>query len=194
MFSCYAFSPLHLLDPLKGGWTDFLQKSLIPRISLKKPLSKGTFHHPRLLNNLKKFVTLSRKGPIPGMKHAQALKAIQTMADHSQKWHNGSSSRNIKSSSSSKGIAAILILILDKECPLNKEVNSVEKVKYGKFGNSSPFRNGAKYRMGPTRYYTRIDNRPSFGEKRLSLEEFMSKHLEESTQKRAEIEKWVKKL
>ncbi|GJV75742.1 reverse transcriptase domain-containing protein [Tanacetum coccineum] len=197
MLSCYAFSPLHLLEPLKGGWTDFLQESLIPRISLKKPLSKGTFHHPRLLNNLKKSVTSSRKGPIPGMKPAQALTAIQTMADHSQKWHDGSSSRNIKSSSNSKGIAAIdvkfakeLISILDKECPLNEEVNSVEKVKYGEFGRSSPFSNGAKYRVGPTRYYTRIDNRPSFREKRSNLEELMSKHLEESTRRRAEIEKW----
>ncbi|GJV94311.1 RNA-directed DNA polymerase, eukaryota, reverse transcriptase zinc-binding domain protein [Tanacetum coccineum] len=42
---------------------------------------------------------------------------------------------------------------LDKECPLNEEVKSVEEVKYGKFGCSSPFNNGAKYHVGPLGYY-----------------------------------------
>ncbi|GJR03921.1 reverse transcriptase domain-containing protein [Tanacetum coccineum] len=60
---------------------------------------------------------------------------------------------------------------LDKECPLNEELKSVKKVKYGEIGRSLPFSNGAKYHVGPPRYYTHIDNRPSFGEKRPSLEE-----------------------
>ncbi|GJS71438.1 putative reverse transcriptase domain-containing protein [Tanacetum coccineum] len=50
----------------------------------------------------------------------------------------------------------------------------------------SPFSNGVKYRAPG--YYTRIDNRPSFEEKKPSLEELMNKHLEESTQRRAEME------
>ncbi|GKD71807.1 hypothetical protein Tco_1325897, partial [Tanacetum coccineum] len=70
---------------------------------------------------------------------------------------------------------------LDKEYPQNKEVKSVEEVKYGEFRCSSPFSNGAKYHVGPPGYYTRIDNRKSFGEKRPSLEELMNKPLEEST-------------
>nr|GEU57272.1 hypothetical protein [Tanacetum cinerariifolium] len=77
---------------------------------------------------------------------------------------------------------------LDKECPLNEEVKSVKEVKYGEYGRSSPFSTGAKYRVGPPRYYTRIDNLPSFGEKRQSLEELMSKLLDESTRRRAEME------
>ncbi|GKD02049.1 hypothetical protein Tco_1172323 [Tanacetum coccineum] len=131
------------------------------------------------------------------------------MADHSQKWHDGSSSRNINSSSNSEGIAAIVNKLdsqgrdmkkfkenvhaiqlgcqtckgahLDKECPLNKEVKSIAEVKYGEFGRSSPFSNGTKYRVGSPGYYTHIDNRQSFGEKRPSLEELQNKHLEEST-------------
>ncbi|GJY11285.1 hypothetical protein Tco_0379470 [Tanacetum coccineum] len=83
---------------------------------------------------------------------------------------------------------------LDKDCPLNKEVKSVEEAKYGKFRQPSPFNNGAKYRVGPPGYYTRIDNRPPFREKRLSLEELMNKHFEESTYRRAKMEEWVKKL
>ncbi|GJZ76474.1 hypothetical protein Tco_0641146 [Tanacetum coccineum] len=133
------------------------------------------------------------QGLIPSMTHAQALTAIQMMVDHSQKWHDGSSSKNIDSSSNTKGIAAIVSKLdslgrdmkmikenvhaiqvgcqpcggahLDKECPLNEKVKSVEEVKYGEFGYSSPFSNGSKYCMGPPGYYTRIDNRPPFREK-----------------------------
>ncbi|GJY96902.1 hypothetical protein Tco_0513812 [Tanacetum coccineum] len=52
----------------------------------------------------------------------------------------------------------------------------------------SPFSNGAKYHIAPPGYYTCIDNRPPFREKRPSLEELMNKHLEESTRRRAEME------
>ncbi|GJY16484.1 hypothetical protein Tco_0386906 [Tanacetum coccineum] len=102
------------------------------------------------------------RGPIPGMTLAQALIAIQTMADHSQKWHDGTTSRNIGSSSSNDGLAALVNKLdnlgrdikklkesvhaiqvgcqicegphLDKDCPLNEEVKQVEEVRYGEFG------------------------------------------------------------
>ncbi|GJR98520.1 hypothetical protein Tco_0270694 [Tanacetum coccineum] len=51
---------------------------------------------------------LNSQGLIPGMTPIQALPTIQTMVDHSQKWHDGSSNRNIESSSNSEGIAAIV--------------------------------------------------------------------------------------
>nr|GEU92261.1 hypothetical protein [Tanacetum cinerariifolium] len=99
------------------------------------------------------------------------------MADHSQKWHEGSPSQGVCSSNNSEGMAAIVSKLdnlgldmnklkenvhaiqvgcqlcdgphLDKECPLNEEAKSVEEVKYGE-GHSSPF-NGAKYHVGPPR-------------------------------------------
>ncbi|GJZ83339.1 hypothetical protein Tco_0648512 [Tanacetum coccineum] len=163
-------------------------------------------HHTRPLSSLKKSVTSNKKvmkhctrlgkGPILGMTPAQALTAIQTMADHSQKWHDGSSSRNIDNDSNFEGIAAIVnkldsLAHLDKECLLNEEVKSVEEVKYGEFGRSSPFNNGAKYRVGPSGYYTRVDNRLPFREKKHSLEELLNKHIRESTQIRSEMEEWV---
>ncbi|GKC45862.1 hypothetical protein Tco_1063584 [Tanacetum coccineum] len=74
---------------------------------------------------------------------------------------------------------------LDKECPLNEDAKSVEEVKYGE-GRSSPF-NGMKYRVGPPGYYTQVDNRPPFGDKRLSLEELMNNHLEELARRSSEI-------
>nr|GEW62456.1 reverse transcriptase domain-containing protein [Tanacetum cinerariifolium] len=84
----------------------------------------------------------------------------KTMVDHSQKWHDGSSSRSIKGSSF-EGIAPIMNKLenlgrdmkkikenvhaiqvgcqtyegahLDKDCPLNEEVKGMEEVKYGEF-------------------------------------------------------------
>ncbi|GJS40330.1 reverse transcriptase domain-containing protein [Tanacetum coccineum] len=108
MLSCYASSPLHLLEPLSDGWIDFHQEPLIHGISLKRPLSKGIAHRPKPLSNLKKSKTSSKKGPISGMTPAQALTAIHTMADHSQKWHDGSSSRNVDNSSNADRITAIV--------------------------------------------------------------------------------------
>ncbi|GKC78100.1 hypothetical protein Tco_1128874 [Tanacetum coccineum] len=139
---------------------------------------------------------LDSQGPIPGMTPVQALTAIQTMADHSQKWHDGSSSRNIESSSNSEGIAAIVNKLenlgrdmkklkenvhaiqvgcqtcegahLDKDCPLNEEVKGMEEVKYGEF--SRPFPNN--------RYDGRFKggyDQPSSGEKRPSLTEIINK-------------------
>nr|GEW24987.1 hypothetical protein [Tanacetum cinerariifolium] len=100
---------------------------------------------------------LDSQRPIPGMTPIQALTTIQTMIDHSQKWHDGSSIRNIESSSSSKGIVATVNKLenlgrdikklkenfhaiqvecqtcegahLDKDCPLNDEVKGMEEVK-----------------------------------------------------------------
>ncbi|GJY67257.1 hypothetical protein Tco_0469495 [Tanacetum coccineum] len=135
-----------------------------------KRLGKGTMNHQ----------LLDSQGPIPGMTLAQALTAIQTMADHSQKWHDSSSSRNVDSSNNFEGIVAI--------CPLNEEVKSIEEVKYGEFGSSSPFNNGAKYRVGPPRYYTHVNNRPPFGEKMPILEELLNKHIEKSIRRRDEME------
>ncbi|GJV15967.1 hypothetical protein Tco_1361290 [Tanacetum coccineum] len=50
---------------------------------------------------------------------------------------------------------------LDKECPLNEEVKSVEEVKYDEFGRPAPFNgiNRAKFRIEPPGYYTQINTR-----------------------------------
>ncbi|GKF03429.1 hypothetical protein Tco_0030352, partial [Tanacetum coccineum] len=139
---------------------------------------------------------LDSQGPIPGMTPTQVLMAIQTMTDHSQKWHDGTSSRNISSSNNTDGLDAVIRPHLDKECPLNEEVKQVEEVKYGEFGRPTPFNgsNRAKFRVGPPGYYTRTDNQPPYGEKRPSLEELMNKHQEESTRRSAKMDEWIKKL
>ncbi|GKB99176.1 hypothetical protein Tco_0985313, partial [Tanacetum coccineum] len=50
------------------------------------------FHIPEGLDVPTRQI-LDSKGVIPSMKAADAKKAIQDMADHSQKWHNGTSTR-----------------------------------------------------------------------------------------------------
>ncbi|GKA61426.1 hypothetical protein Tco_0760833 [Tanacetum coccineum] len=54
---------------------------------------------------------LDLQGPIPGMTTTQALTAIQTMADHSQKWHDETSSMNISSNSDTDGLVAVISIL-----------------------------------------------------------------------------------
>ncbi|GJZ82233.1 hypothetical protein Tco_0647406, partial [Tanacetum coccineum] len=157
---------------------------------------------------------LDSQGPIPGMTPAQALTTIQTMADHSQKWHDGSSSKNIESSSNSEGIAAIVNKLenlgrdmkklkenvhaiqvgcqicegahLDKDFPLNEEVKSVEEVKYGEF--SRPFPNNNRNDSRFNRY-----DQPSSGERRPSLIEIINKYIEDASKRHAKQDEWLKK-
>ncbi|GJY38910.1 zinc knuckle CX2CX4HX4C containing protein [Tanacetum coccineum] len=156
---------------------------------------------------------LDSQGPIPRMTPTQALTAIKTMVDHSQKLHDGTTSRSI-----GDGLAAIVSKLdnlgrdmkklketvhaiqvrcqicegphLDKDCPLNEEVKKVEEVKYGEFGLPAPFNgsNGAKFHTGPPGYFTRTDNRLPYGERRPKLKELMSKHQEGAARRSTEME------
>ncbi|GKB78985.1 hypothetical protein Tco_0945880 [Tanacetum coccineum] len=54
------------------------------------------------------YQLLDLQGPIPEMTPTQALTAIQTIADNSQKWHDGTPSRSISSNSNTNGLAVIV--------------------------------------------------------------------------------------
>ncbi|GJZ96028.1 hypothetical protein Tco_0668362 [Tanacetum coccineum] len=168
-------------------YNDMLYKCITPDINNHQKVNifyngLGTMNHQ----------LLDSHGPITGMTPAQALTAIQTMADHSQNWYDGSSSRNINNSSNTEGIAAIVKLDslgrdmkrlkenvhaiqvgcqtgmgahLDKECPLNEEVKSMEEVKYGEFGKRRP-----------------------------SLTEIINKYMEEVTKRHVEQDEWLRKF
>nr|GEW68724.1 hypothetical protein [Tanacetum cinerariifolium] len=62
---------------------------------------------------------LDSKGVKPSMKSADAKKAIQDMADHSKKWHNGMSART-KSTNTSDRLAAI-------QAQLNNLIRDIKK-------------------------------------------------------------------
>ncbi|GJR71077.1 hypothetical protein Tco_0083442 [Tanacetum coccineum] len=242
--SCSEFFPLLLPEPRRDGWTDSPQELSIHGISSKMPLSKAWERYNDMLykcpthdiNGHQKvnifyngLSTINRQlldsqGPIPRMTPAQALIAIQTMVGHSQKWHNETISKNIGSSSSNDGLAALVNKLdnlgrdikklkesihaiqvgcqiceephLDKDCPLNEEVKQVKKVKYGEFGRTTPFNesDGGKFHVGLPGYYIKTDHHPPYGERRPSLDELLTKHQEESTRRSTEIEAWIKKL
>ncbi|GKC79883.1 cysteine-rich receptor-like protein kinase [Tanacetum coccineum] len=146
-----------------NSW-DLLKKAIIQRYCPPSKTAKRLedIHNFKQESDESLYQAWERyNGPIPGMTPTQALAAIQTMTDHSQKWHDGTSSRNVSSNSNTDGLAAI-----------------VEDVKYGEFGRLAPFNrsNEAEFRVGPPRYYTHTINRPPYREKRLSLEELMNKH------------------
>ncbi|GKA46491.1 retrovirus-related pol polyprotein from transposon TNT 1-94 [Tanacetum coccineum] len=137
----YVCSCSLLLDPLKDWWIDSLQELSTLGTSLKKPLSKGIVHHSRSLNDLKTSTTSSRKamnryiklgnGPIPEMKPTQALMAIQTMAEHSQKWHEGTSSSNISSSSDTDELAAVISKLDNLGHDIKKLKENVHSIQVG---------------------------------------------------------------
>ncbi|GJY47657.1 ribonuclease H-like domain-containing protein [Tanacetum coccineum] len=141
---------------------DFPQELSIPEISLRKLLSKGTVRHPRPLSSLKTSLTLSRKATKHYTRHG---KGIMTCFINVQLMTSIAIRRNIYSdNSNSDGIAAIVNKLdslgrdmkklkenvhaiqvgcqtcerahLDKECPLNKEVKSVEERKEAKLGRA----------------------------------------------------------
>nr|GEW10945.1 hypothetical protein [Tanacetum cinerariifolium] len=80
---------------------------------------------------------LDSKCAIPSMKAANAKKAIQEMADHSQKWHNGTSTR-CRSYELCKGPH------YTKDCPLKEERKTLKEAYYTQFGVSFP--QGGQYK------------------------------------------------
>ncbi|GJY54409.1 reverse transcriptase domain-containing protein [Tanacetum coccineum] len=170
-------------QPQKDGWTDSPQELSTPGIFSKKPLSKGL-----------------GAGPIFGMRPAKAITAIQTMADHSQKWHDGITSRNIGSSSSKDGLAVLVNKLdnlgrdmkklkesvhaiqvgcqnckgphLNKDCPLNGEVKQVEEVRYGEFRRTMPFDKNNRGRQ--------------------TLAETVKKYIEEASVRQVKQYEWLK--
>ncbi|GJR69712.1 hypothetical protein Tco_0015777 [Tanacetum coccineum] len=71
------------------------------------------------------------QGPVPGMTPAQALTAIQTMAYHSQKCHDGSSGGNNKSSNNPEEIAAIIRKLDNLGRDMRKLKENVHAIQVG---------------------------------------------------------------
>ncbi|GKB65438.1 hypothetical protein Tco_0921624, partial [Tanacetum coccineum] len=123
-------------------WVDRLPSGTVNSWDLLKKASiQRIVHHQRPSSSLKKSVTSSRKetrhytklgsGSIPGITPAQALTAIQTMIDHSKKWHDRSSSRNIESSSNSEWIAAIVSKLDSLGQDMKKLKENVHSIQVG---------------------------------------------------------------
>ncbi|GKC09918.1 hypothetical protein Tco_1001528 [Tanacetum coccineum] len=108
---------------------------------------------------------LDSKGGVPKMEADDAKKAIQEMADYSQKCHYGTSSRN-KNSNTSDGLVAIQAQLNNLDREIKK---TVEDAYYTQFG--VPFLNPGMYRAAALGFYQRDNGNPSYHERRQTMEE-----------------------
>ncbi|GJV56877.1 ribonuclease H-like domain, reverse transcriptase, RNA-dependent DNA polymerase [Tanacetum coccineum] len=160
---------------------------------------------------------LDSKGAMPSMKAADAKKAIQDMADHSQKWHIGTSTRT-RSTDTCDGLATIQAQLNDlgreikkvnekvyatqvgcescggphytKDCPLKEDGKTLEEAYYTQFG--VPFPQGGRYRAAALGFYQRDNGNPSYQERRQTIEESLSKFMVESAKRHDENSNLIK--
>ncbi|GJR60757.1 hypothetical protein Tco_1502919 [Tanacetum coccineum] len=123
---------------------------------------------------------LDSHGPIPNKTPSQALTTIQTLADHSQKWHDESTIKRVSNDN------------LDRIATIKNKLDSLGRDMKKLKENVHAIQVGCE--NCPPGYYTRVDTRSPFSEKKLSLKELMNKHIKDSTRKREEMEEWMKKL
>ncbi|GJX44262.1 hypothetical protein Tco_0260938 [Tanacetum coccineum] len=109
------------------------------------------------------------------------------MTDHSQKWHDDTTSRNIGSSSSKDGLAALVNKLDNLGRDMKKLKESVHAIQVGCQICKGPH-------LDKDCPLNEIDNHPPYGEKRQRLEELLAKHQEESARRSTEMEVWIKKL
>nr|GFA70996.1 hypothetical protein [Tanacetum cinerariifolium] len=131
---------------------------------------------------------LNSKGVIPSKTAADAKVAIQEMAEFSQKWHNGTSSKS-RSAKTSNRLVAIQAQLNNlrreikkvnekvyaaqvgcelckgpqytKDCPQKKEGKTLEEAYYTQF--SAPYQPGGQYRAARPRFYQRNNGKSSIG-------------------------------
>nr|GEW33416.1 hypothetical protein [Tanacetum cinerariifolium] len=134
---------------------------------------------------------LDSKGATPSMKAADAKKAIQDMADHSQKWHNGTSTRT-RSTDTSDGLAAIQAQLNN----LGREIKKVNEIVYAAqvgcescnephYTKDCPLKEEGK--TFEEAYYTQF-------ERRQTMEESLSKFMTESAKRHDEKSNLIKEI
>ncbi|GJX36422.1 hypothetical protein Tco_0247979 [Tanacetum coccineum] len=162
---------------------------------------------------------LDSKGGVPKMKADNATKAIQEMAYYSQKWHDGTSSRN-KNSNTSDGLAAIQAQLNNlgreikkvdervydaqvgcelcngphytKDFPLKEEGKTLEEAYYTQF--RVPLPNAGRYRAAALGFYQRDNGNPSYQEMRQTMEESLNKFMDESAKRHDEHSSLIKEI
>ncbi|GJS84629.1 hypothetical protein Tco_0751170 [Tanacetum coccineum] len=125
---------------------------------------------------------LDTKGAVPKINIVDAKKSIQEMANHSQKWYNGTSTR-CRSSDTSDGLAAIQAQLNN----LGREIKKVnEKVV--------PFPQGGRYRAAALGFYQRDSGNPLYQERRKIMEESLRKFMAESAKRHDENSNLIKDI
>nr|GEX92453.1 hypothetical protein [Tanacetum cinerariifolium] len=120
---------------------------------------------------------LDSKSAIPSMNAADAKKAIQEMANHSQKWHNGTSTMT-RGTNTSDGLAAL-------QAQLNNLGRNIKKV------NEKVYAAQVESAMG---FYQRDNENPTYQEQRKTMEGSMNKFMAESAKRHDEISILIKEI
>ncbi|GJY24636.1 putative reverse transcriptase domain-containing protein [Tanacetum coccineum] len=131
---------------------------------------------------------LNSKGVIPTIIAADAKTAIQEMAEYSQKWHNGTSSK-ARSIETSDGLAAIQAQLNN----LGREIKKVNKKVYAtQFG--APYQPGGQYRAAGPGFCQRNNRNSSYPDQRQTLEESLTKFMVESAKRHKENSNIIKEI
>ncbi|GJW53561.1 hypothetical protein Tco_0097646 [Tanacetum coccineum] len=136
---------------------------------------------------------LDSRGAIPTKTAEDAKKAIQEMAEYSQKWHNGTSRG--RSTETSDGLAAIQAQLNN----LGREIKKVnEKVYAAQVGSyytqfGGPFQRGG-YRATALGYYQRNNTNPLYQERRQSMEDTLSKFMSKSAKRHEKNSNLIKEI
>ncbi|GJX45404.1 hypothetical protein Tco_0262080 [Tanacetum coccineum] len=131
---------------------------------------------------------LDSKGAIPSKTAADAKIAIQEMAEYSQKWHNGTSSRT-RSTKTSNGLAAIQAQLNN----LGREIKKVNKKVYAaQFG--APYQPDGQYREAGPGFYQQNNGNSSYPDRRPSLEESLTIFMGKSAKMHEENSNIIKEL
>ncbi|GJS30741.1 uncharacterized mitochondrial protein-like protein [Tanacetum coccineum] len=79
-----------------------------------------------------------------------------------------------------------------KDCPLKEEGKTLEKAYYTKFG--VPFQQGGQYRATALGFYQRNNANPLYQERRQSMEESLSKFMNELAKRHEENSNFIKEI
>ncbi|GKA94477.1 hypothetical protein Tco_0816515 [Tanacetum coccineum] len=128
---------------------------------------------------------------------ADAKVAIQEMVDrYSQKWHNGTSRREIKKVNEKVYAAQVGCeqckgTHYTKNFPLKEEGKTLKEAYYTQFDR--PFQGGG-YRAAAPGFYQRNNANPSYQERRQSMEDTLSKFMSESAKRQEENSNFIKEI
>ncbi|GKE94649.1 hypothetical protein Tco_1579504 [Tanacetum coccineum] len=110
------------------------------------------------------------------------------MAEYSQKWHNGTSSKT-RSTETSDGLADIQSQLNN----LGREIKKVnEKVYAAQFG--TPYQPGGQYRVAGPGFYQRNNRNSSYPDRRQTMEESLTKFMAESSKRHEENSNIIKEI
>ncbi|GJZ51236.1 MAK10-like protein [Tanacetum coccineum] len=165
------------------------------------------------------YPSLELQGAIPSKIDADAKIVIQEMAEYSQKWHNGTSSRT-RSTETSDGLAVIQAQLNNlereikkvnekvyaaqvgceickgphykKDCPQKEEGKTLEESYYTWFG--APYQPGGHNRVAGPGFYQRNNGNSSYPDRRPSLKESLTKFMAESTKRHEENSNIIKEI